>query len=378
MSQLALQIPKRFHSVLIGHGGSTIQQLQSNFHVQLHVPARDSPSSTVLIIGDPSTLPACHAEVDRLLGFHAGTDPLLVASLTLSSHLYGRVIGPGGATLRSVEQETGAAISLPLRDSGSEVVTVEGNRRAVDAALSRLRDLTGQALNPSYASAQPSDPPQSSADGGFGGLLSGLTSLVKDSLHIGGGPSSFPSSQPPTSSRAPPPPSTPHSHQASLSLPKLNLGDGVSEVLFFPSTSSPSSFDRFLQFLRSATRTVDVAIYTLSDDRITRALETLREEGIRVRVLSEKTTMNDEGSDVHRLANLGMEVKVDASTFLFHHKFAVLDGRCLINGSFNWTRSASEGNQENVIVTTEAQLVRQFAQHYEDMWPRGVVVSRRV
>lgn len=41
-----------------------------------------------------------------------------------------------------------------------------------------------------------------------------------------------------------------------------------------------------------------------------------------------------------------------------HHKFAVIDGRLLVNGSFNWTRQAVLYNQENCVVTDNAQLVR--------------------
>lgn len=41
-----------------------------------------------------------------------------------------------------------------------------------------------------------------------------------------------------------------------------------------------------------------------------------------------------------------------------HHKFAVIDGRLLVNGSFNWTRQAVLYNQENCVVTDNPQLVR--------------------
>lgn len=44
--------------------------------------------------------------------------------------------------------------------------------------------------------------------------------------------------------------------------------------------------------------------------------------------------------------------------FHMHHKFAIVDGRLLINGSFNWTRQAVLYNQENCIITDNPQLVR--------------------
>ena len=34
-----------------------------------------------------------------------------------------------------------------------------------------------------------------------------------------------------------------------------------------------------------------------------------------------------------------------------HHKFAIIDGKKLISGSFNWTMQAAMGNYENVMIT---------------------------
>ena len=387
-SQLALQIPKSFHTNIIGHGGNTIRQLQSTHECNIHVPGRDSPSNAVLLTGTPDAIASTHRAIDELLGFHTTTAELVTASFTLSSRCYGQVIGPGGQTLRSIEAETGCGISIPRTDSGSEVVSVQGSREGVDRALSRIQQLTGQPINPSFTSGtEPSVPttnqstaaaPWQNGSGsssgqrdsqstGIGGLLSSVTSLIKDQLHIGDSRSSSIS--------------TPASHpvpqrQQSLLLPPVDLSSReIDEVLFFPCdpATSPSSFDRFLQYVRSARQTIDSAIYTISDDRISRSLMTLHEQGIRVRLMTEKDTMGDAGSDVQALANAGCEVRYDDSASLMHHKFLIVDNRLLLNGSFNFTRSATEGNQENVVITTNASLVQQFAQHFEQrLWPSGI------
>jgi phosphatidylserine/phosphatidylglycerophosphate/cardiolipin synthase-like enzyme len=51
-----------------------------------------------------------------------------------------------------------------------------------------------------------------------------------------------------------------------------------------------------------------------------------------------------------------------------HHKFALFDRETLLTGSYNWTRSAGEVNQENLVVTSDAHLVAAFVQEFEQLW----------
>jgi phosphatidylserine/phosphatidylglycerophosphate/cardiolipin synthase-like enzyme len=44
-----------------------------------------------------------------------------------------------------------------------------------------------------------------------------------------------------------------------------------------------------------------------------------------------------------------------------HHKFAIFDGKTLLNGSYDWTRSAFTKNEENVLVTDKVHWVEGFS-----------------
>ena len=66
---------------------------------------------------------------------------------------------------------------------------------------------------------------------------------------------------------------------------------------------------------------------------------------------------------------VGIQVRQNhGSSFLMHHKFAVIDGRYLINGSFNWTRQAVTGNNENVLITNDRNLVKEFMFEFNRLW----------
>ena len=51
-----------------------------------------------------------------------------------------------------------------------------------------------------------------------------------------------------------------------------------------------------------------------------------------------------------------------------HHKFAIFDRKQLMSGSYNWTRSAFLENQENIILTNELGLLRQFQDTFDALW----------
>ena len=64
----------------------------------------------------------------------------------------------------------------------------------------------------------------------------------------------------------------------------------------------------------------------------------------------------------------GICVRTDHSSNFMHHKFVLVDGQLLINGSFNWTRNAITGNQENALITNHHKVVGAFQAEFEQLW----------
>lgn len=122
--------------------------------------------------------------------------------------------------------------------------------------------------------------------------------------------------------------------------------------------------------LGRARKTADICVFTITDDRITSAILAAHQRGVQVRVISDNDKQDDVGSDVARLVRAGIAVRLDETEAHMHHKFAVLDASTLLNGSYNWTRSAAAQNEENVVVSSEDKLVQTFAQHFAELWTK--------
>lgn len=150
-------------------------------------------------------------------------------------------------------------------------------------------------------------------------------------------------------------------------LDKARGGDGevLAESWFSPGNSCVNGIRHQL---KRAVKSVDICVFTIADDDLTEAILATYKRGVKVRIITDNDKINDVGSDIDYLARQGIEIKLDNTSYHMHHKFALFDGERLINGSFNWTRSASKYNSEDITLTDDSRHVQAFSRHFEQLW----------
>jgi phosphatidylserine/phosphatidylglycerophosphate/cardiolipin synthase-like enzyme len=125
---------------------------------------------------------------------------------------------------------------------------------------------------------------------------------------------------------------------------------------------------RIRRLIGESRKTLDICVFTITDNRIVRRLEEALARGVRIRIISDDDKSMDLGSDLAHLSKAGIDCRLDRTTAHMHHKFAIADNDLLLTGSYNWTRSAATENDENIVVTNNPRLVRSFAGKFEEMW----------
>lgn len=120
--------------------------------------------------------------------------------------------------------------------------------------------------------------------------------------------------------------------------------------------------------LNGARQHIDICVFTISDNRLSDVILDAHQRGVQVRIISDNHKQHDAGSDLGWLMDKGITTRFDRTPDHMHHKFCIVDGITLINGSFNWTRSASERNQENIVISQDVSLLAQFQQQFESLW----------
>lgn len=125
---------------------------------------------------------------------------------------------------------------------------------------------------------------------------------------------------------------------------------------------------RVIDFIKSAKESLLICVFTISDNDISREILKKYRQGVKVQVISDDQKQFDMGSDIQELANASIPVKVDESRHHMHHKFAIVDGKYLLTGSYNWTRSATEYNQENIIILKDEFAVKSYLNEFQRLW----------
>lgn len=123
-----------------------------------------------------------------------------------------------------------------------------------------------------------------------------------------------------------------------------------------------------IQLIRGARKSVKICVFTISENEITNEIITAHQRGISVKVITDNEKLNDRGSDIRTIANEGIVVKIDRGASHMHHKFCVIDKKTLLTGSYNWTKSAADRNQENLLVTEDVKTVKSYLIEFEKLW----------
>ena len=128
--------------------------------------------------------------------------------------------------------------------------------------------------------------------------------------------------------------------------------------------------DRLLEEIGNAQSTIDIAMYSLTDDIIRDALVIARARGVVVRIIADTTRAGDPASDVNALEQAGCLIRLKSGLTggVMNHKFMIVDGRLLVTGSYDWSEGAQTSNYENALFVTGSTVVQKYKDEFERLW----------
>ncbi len=161
----------------------------------------------------------------------------------------------------------------------------------------------------------------------------------------------------------------PQKEAATVSQPVQSTHTHSVDALF----STDTDLSKKLQELINREKTaIKIAVYMMSDPDIANALIAACNRGVKVELVSDAGCLKERSNKLTHLCENGCAVYIyDSSnpSHLMHHKFALFNDSCtkqtVWTGSYNFTKAAKTGNQENAIVLVDAQSYKKFEDQFE-------------
>lgn len=149
---------------------------------------------------------------------------------------------------------------------------------------------------------------------------------------------------------------------------ELLLNTEILDINFSPNGGAAS---KVINWIDQANETIHVLIYSFTNDDIGEAIVKAHQRGVEIKVVFEKSQVS-QYSEYIKLRTAGILVKNDTNSGLMHHKVAIVDGYIVLTGSFNWSASAEERNNENLIVIKSDYLATVFEKEFKNIWNTSI------
>jgi len=150
--------------------------------------------------------------------------------------------------------------------------------------------------------------------------------------------------------------------------PTVQAGEPEIQAFFPRAGQDPAPV--LVKLYSGASTSLDIAIYSLTHPDIVKAIGDARQRGVQVRVITdnEQAAGNTQKHAVDDLLTLGIPVKVNLPSGLMHLKMSVIDGKIATIGSYNYTQSASQQNDEVMAVVTQPAFVKSCQDEFNRLW----------
>jgi len=131
---------------------------------------------------------------------------------------------------------------------------------------------------------------------------------------------------------------------------------------------------------------IDIAIFSFTNKKIAEALVRAYKRGVRIRIVTDPSGIHDRFSKILFLQESGIPIYVYNAGYkkktpatlsdIMHNKFVIFaknnTQRSFIwTGSFNFTKSATMSNQENILVSEQHSLVKQYNAQFSRLLSRS-------
>jgi len=144
--------------------------------------------------------------------------------------------------------------------------------------------------------------------------------------------------------------------------------------VYFSLSDNPQK--EIIKNINQAQAFINIAMYIFTDREIAIPLVKARERGVKVRLYLDQDQVDYQYSQSRFLVQKGIKTRISTNNYIMHNKFAIIDNRLLLTGSYNWTFSANNRNDENLMVIDDPEIIEIFQNQFVNLWTNKYSLER--
>ncbi len=145
--------------------------------------------------------------------------------------------------------------------------------------------------------------------------------------------------------------------------PSMEIQGSRVETYFSPDDGTANEI---IDLIESADKSIYFLAFSFTSDPIAAALIEKADQGVVVSgIFEESQYHSNRGGEYDNLRSAGLDVRLDGNSKNMHHKVFIIDEQIVITGSYNFSRSAEERNDENTLIIYNAEVAELFLTEFD-------------
>ncbi|UOR13366.1 phospholipase D-like domain-containing protein [Halobacillus amylolyticus] len=141
------------------------------------------------------------------------------------------------------------------------------------------------------------------------------------------------------------------------------------DYIFSKSNKSPKQ--KVINVIDNSEKSLDIAMFLLTEGDFVTHISKATQRGVNVRVITDKTQVVDQTkqtANIQKLIQSGVPVKINTHEGNMHLKVMISDKKLTTSGSYNFTYSAENKNDEVLVIIKSKKIAEEWTDKFNEMW----------
>jgi len=121
--------------------------------------------------------------------------------------------------------------------------------------------------------------------------------------------------------------------------------------------------------LSEAQESIYFLAFSFTSNELGEIVRTQADAGLDIKgVMDKEQIASNTGTEFDPFRQAGLDVRIDGNDGQMHHKVFIVDGKIVVMGSYNFSKSAEERNDENIVIIYNENIAKFFMDEFDRVY----------